>query len=283
MFRTSNPALRNDAFAPAQTWDDLEAQGRGGFNEAPDVVASRPVASNTMTLNGTVNKSFFCLALCVVTATVTWTIAGRGNEGLAYMMAMGGGLAAFIVGIITAFKPNASPVTAPLYAALEGLFVGGISAIFAGWASSKTGGAKLDGAMVFNAVVLTFGIAGGVLAGYKFGLIRPSRGFYNFVIAATLGLCFYGLIAFMMAMFGNTSLASVYSPRNGGMISLGFSAFVILLASANLVLDFDMVANGVRSKAPKYMEWYGAYAILVTLVWLYIEVLRLLSKLRSND
>jgi uncharacterized YccA/Bax inhibitor family protein len=147
---------------------------------------------------------------------------------------------------------------------------------------AKEGGA-LNTEMVFNAALLTFGILGGLLTGYSVGVIRPGPWFRNAVVAGTIGVCLYGLVAMVASFFGSFSLASVYDPTNGGMISIGFSLLVVGLASANLVLDFESIEMGAKHRAPRYMEWYGAFGLMVTLVWLYLEILRLLGKLRSND
>lgn len=287
MFRSSNPAFtHNQAFTPAQSWDDLESQGRGtGFPQMEKVV--RPAAPGTMTIQGTVNKTFFLLALAVTTAVFTWaqfvSPDPMVNPRALLLVGLFGGL---IAGLVCCFAPRTAPITAPIYALLEGCFLGGISAYYAmRFAPQPTAGGSgiaLNTAMVFNAMLLTFGICGGLLIGYTTRLIRPGPIFKNIVITGTLGVCVYALIAMVAAMFGSFSLASVYDPSNGGMISVGFSLLLVALASGNLVLDFQFIHDGVRNRAPRHMEWYGAYGLMVTLVWLYIEVLRLLAKLRRE-
>lgn len=286
MFRTSNPALRNDAFRPAQTWDDLERQGRGGVfaptADAASAEAKPAVDRSVMTLSGTVNKSFVLLGLCLTTAIFAWSVTVRPDPIVPPALLMiGGAIAGLVLALICSFKPKTAPVTAPLYALAEGLFVGGISAVYA--MSFAKDGTQLATGLVFGAVLMTFGIFGGVLVSYRLGWIRATPGFTKFVVAATMGVCLYAVLALVLSLFGMTGLASMYDPRNGGMLSIGFSAFVVILASANLVLDFETITNGVQNKAPKYMEWFGGFALLVTLVWLYIEVLRLLAKLQSRD
>jgi len=284
MFRTSNPALRNDAFRPAQTWDDLERQGRGGVITATGAdTEAAPVADRSvMTLSGTVNKSFILLGMCLTTAIFAWTVTTRPDPIVAPgLLVFGGAIAGLILALVCSFKPKTAPVTAPLYALAEGLFVGGISAFYA--MSFAKPGAGLATGLVFGAILMTFGIFGGVLMGYRMGWIRATPGFTKFVVAATLGVCLYAVLALVLSLFGITGLASMYDPSNGGLLSIGFSAFVVILASANLVLDFETISNGVQNKAPKYMEWFGGFALLVTLVWLYIEVLRLLAKIQSRD
>lgn len=290
MFRTSNPAFsRNDAFAPAQSWDDLQQQGRAGDFPVAESVAA-PADPRVMTMQGTVNKTFFLLAICVATSLITWNFVGQGKMEWAMAATFGGAIAGFIVAMICCFAPRTAPITAPIYAAVEGLFVGGVSAMYAARfggqmgtdASGQLKGVTLNSGLVMNAVLLTFGIMGGLLVGYSTGVIRPGRWFRNAVIAGTIGACFYGLIAMVAAMFGSFSLASVYDPSNGGAISIGFSLLMMALASGNLVLDFDLINNGVKNRAPRHMEWYGAFGLMVTLVWLYLETLRLLSKLRRE-
>lgn len=289
MFRTSNPAFaRQPEFAPAQTWDDLRDQGRmsdipaaGG---APSPAAAK--AAGYMTVQGTVNKTFFLLALCVITAVVGWNLTMSANPVVSPALVMiGGAIAGLITGLVCAFAPRTSPVTAPLYSIFQGFFVGGVSAVYAqrfAVVNPETGASTLNTGMVINAALLTFGILAGLLVAYSAKLIRPSRTFNNVVIAGTFGVCIYGLVAMVASMFGAPSLASVYDPNNGGMISIGFSVLLVALASANLVLDFQFIEQGAAHRAPRYMEWYGGFGLMVTLVWLYLEVLRLLAKLRRE-
>lgn len=284
MFRTSNPAFRNEAFQPAQTWGDLERDGR--IDRAPEArgpqapAARATAAPKSMTIQGTVNKTFFLLALCIVTSVFTWNGFVAGATWV--MPAMFGGLiGGLILAMIGIFAPKTTPVTAPLYATAEGFFLGGISAFYASRFATEEG--MLNTALIFNAILLTFGITGGLLTAYSMRLIRPNRTFYNITITATFGIVIYALIAMVTGFLGNDSLWSVYDPSNGGLLSIGFSLFVVALASANLILDFDIINNGVKARAPRYMEWFGAMGIMITLVWLYIEVLRLLAKLQSRD
>lgn len=299
MFRTGNPTLKNNAFQPAQDWDDLDYTNDRGADAAASA-ARKSGAANHMTIQGAVNKTAFLISLCAAAAFLCWNVglqqvegfsaasgevvSGYQMSGLGLALTFGGMLLGFVIMLVTAFKPQISTFTAPVFAGCEGLFVGGISAVYA--ANFATEAGMLNTALVFNAVVLTFGILAGLLAAYSFKLIRPNKTFYNIVTTATLGVALYGLVAlgsgFVMG-FGNSPLVSVYDPNNGGLLSIGFSLFLVVLASANLVLDFDLIANGARNRAPKYMEWFGGMALLVTLVWLYIELLRLLAKLQSRD
>ena len=223
-----------------------------------------------MTLNGTVNKSGILLALILVTAAFVWG-KYEGPESAAAIMpwVAVGGIGGFILAMITIFKKTWAPVTAPVYALLEGLFLGGISAMFE---------ARFPG-IVMQAVGLTFGTLAALLMAYRSGLIRATENFKLGVVAATGGIFILYLVNFGMSFFGK----SIPFIHESGLLGIGFSAFVVVIAALNLVLDFDFIENGVEEGAPKYMEWYGAFGLMVTLVWLYLEILRLLAKLQSRD
>lgn len=303
MFRTSNPALtRSNVFTPAQSWEDLERQGRAAGTpgaashsaaipgtDAP--VASRSAAAasdKVMTLQGTVNKTAILLTLCVTTALVGWNVTTSADPAVSPgLLMMGGMLSGLVLSLICAFAPRTAPVTAPLYALAQGLFVGGISAVYAArFATTKpdAGAVALNTNLVLGAGVLTFSILGALLLGYSTGLVRPGKWFRSAVIVGTMGACLFGLAAVLSnVFFGFGSLIALYDPSNGGLVSVGFSLLLVALASSNLVLDFELIHDGVKSRAPRSMEWYGGFALLVTLIWLYIEVLRLLAKLRSAN
>lgn len=298
MFRTANPAFNNDAYKPAQTWDDLgPSQEVLGTDDS--VAAARRVSResrpSTMTINGTVTKSSLLIATCAIVAMVTWGLSNIGtneageivaNTGVVMGSLFGGLLLGLLLFFVTMFKPQISTYTAMPYAACEGAFVGGISAMYATrFATESDGGALAPNTgLILNAGLLTFGIFGGLLAAYAMKLVRPNKTFYNITIVGTIGVCLYGLIAMVASFaFGSYDLISVYDPNNGGLLSVGFSLLLVGLASANLVLDFDQINVAVKNKAPRYMEWFSGMALLVTLVWLYVEVLRLLAKLQSRD
>jgi uncharacterized YccA/Bax inhibitor family protein len=198
------------------------------------------------------------------------TISQANGGAVASGYAMLGGIGGLICALATVFKPRWSPYTAPVYAGLEGLLLGGISAMFE---------TQYPGIAV-QAVGATFGTLAALLAAYASGLIRPSENFKLGITAATGGICLVYLASWVLSLFGVHALGSLFG---AGLIGIGFSVFVVIIAALNLVLDFDFIENGVRQAAPKYMEWYGAFGLLVTLVWLYLEMLRLLSKLRSRD
>jgi uncharacterized YccA/Bax inhibitor family protein len=296
MFRTSNPAFNNDAYKPAQTWDDLGPSQQFGTDDS--LAAARRTAQaarpSTMSINGTVTKSALLIGVCGVVAMGVWGLSIGTNEagemvangGLMMGSLFGGMLLGMLMFFVTMFRPQMSTFTAVPFAMCEGAFVGGISALYATrFATESVGGLFVPNTgLILNAGLLTFGIFGGLLAAYGMKIVRPNKLFYNITIVGTLGVCLYALVAIVASLaFGSFSLISVYDPSNGGLISIGFSLLLVGLASANLVLDFDQVNVAVRNKAPRYMEWFSGMALLVTLVWLYIEVLRLLMKLQSRD
>lgn len=256
MIRSGNPALKESTFL------DL---GSGA-------VVSRDAGA--MTLNGTVNKTGILLLLSVLTAAFAWNqsiVMGPDGPAVApgvvgYML--GGAIGGFILAMVTIFKKTWAPVTAPLYALVEGFFLGSISAMYE---------LRFDG-IVFQAVLLTFGTLFALLMAYRSGLIKATENFKLGVVAATGGIALVYLATIVLGFF-NINIPLIHE---SGMVGIGFSLFVIVIAALNLVLDFDFIENGVEQGAPKYMEWYGAFGLMVTLVWLYIEFLRLLSKLNSR-
>ncbi|MBT4217861.1 MAG: Bax inhibitor-1/YccA family protein [Flavobacteriales bacterium] len=221
-------------------------------------------SGGVMTLDGAVNKTAISLLLLMCAAYYTYS---NGNLSLIWPGFIGG----FIVAMITIFKKEWSPVTVPVYAVLEGLALGGISSVYA---HEYTG-------IVQQAIFLTFGIFATLLFAYKTKVIKPTENFKLGVFAATGGIAIVYLASFIMSMFG--SGMSIMSPDNSSWMSIGFSLFVVVIASLNLVMDFDFIEEAAESGAPKYMEWYGAFGLLVTLVWLYLEILRLLAKLSGRD
>ncbi len=219
--------------------------------------------TETMTINGTVNKTVISLFLLVGTGYLTFNTM---NTVLLIACGIGG----FIVALITVFRKHWAPITVPIYAILEGGMLGGISFMYN----------NMYNGIVTNAIFLTLGILLSLLMAYRSGLIKPSENFKLGVAAATGGIAIVYLINFVMGIFG--SGMGIMSINNSSMMSIGFSLVVIVIASLNLVLDFDFIEEGAEKGAPKYMEWYGAFGLLVTLIWLYLEILRLLAKLNSR-
>lgn len=247
--RTANPALKEKVFS------DSIGGARG----------------ETMTINGTVNRTGFLILLVVAAAWYSWTRSAPGPDGTiaANPFILIGALGGFIVALITIFKKNIAPITAPIYAVLEGLFLGGLSAMFE---------AQYSG-IAAQACFATFGTLGALLLAYRSGLIKATENFKLGVFAATGGIALLYLVSFVLGFFGK----SIPFIHQSGAIGIGFSVFVVIIAALNLVLDFDFIENGAEMGAPKYMEWYAAFGLLVTLVWLYLEILRLLAKIRSRD
>ena len=246
--RTSNPALREKSFEH-----------------------SGPISDNraVMTVNGTINKAFILTFLVVLSASWTWEMTYNSlTPEAANIWMMIGLIGGFIVALITIFMKKFAPITAPIYAALEGLFIGGISAMLE---------ASFPG-IVLQAVGLTFGILFFMLFLYRTGIIKPTKKFTFCIVAATGSICLVYLATILLSFFG----ISIPYIHGSGPIGIGFSLFVVVIASLNFILDFDLIQYGADQRAPKYMEWYAAFGLMVTLIWLYIEILRLLSKLRSR-
>ncbi len=227
------------------------------------------VGSGAMTIQGTVNKTGIMLVLLLLTAGYTWNLFFAAGDSAAIMPYFWGGLiGGFIVAMVTVFKKTWAPITAPLYALLEGLFLGGLSAIFE---------ANYPG-IVMQAVALTFGTLFALLLAYKSGMIKATENFKLGVAAATGGIFLVYMASMVLSFFG-TSIPFIHE---SGLLGIGFSLFVVVIAAMNLVLDFDFIESGSNRGLPKYLEWYGAFGLMVTLVWLYIEILRLLAKLNNR-
>ena len=262
IMRTSNPALSEAVFQIHDT-----------------------ASPGTMTLQGTVAKTAILLTILIGAGGVTFYQAMQGFDAAAvavggagqmanipstvYTLGMIGAIAGLILAMITCFKPAVSPYTSPLYAAAEGVFLGGVSAGFE----------YVYPGLVPQAVALTLGTLATLLTAYATRIIRPSQNFKLGIIAATGGIALFYIATMVLGFFG------VHVPliNQSGWVGIGFSAFVVVIAALNLVLDFDFIETGCSQGAPKYMEWYGAFGLLVTLVWLYLEILRLLMKLRERD
>jgi uncharacterized YccA/Bax inhibitor family protein len=257
LMKTSNPALSNSTF------ENLSAGQYGGVIDE----------STRMTLNGTVNKTGILLLCAMATAAWTWRLflQSRDIADVAPWMMVGvfGGL---IVAMVTIFKKEWSPVTAPIYALLEGLALGGMSAVI---------DLRYPG-IAIQAISLTFGTLFVLLLAYRSGLIPVTQKFRMGIVAATGGIMVFYLLEMLLSLF-HVNFGAFAAVNGSGFIGIGFSLFVVVIAALNLVLDFDFIEQGVQGGAPKYMEWYGAFGIIVTLVWLYLEILILLSKLRSRN
>ncbi len=246
--RTSNPTLNEKAF---------ERAGHG-------------TGTAGMTIEGTVNRVGLLLLLVLIPAAYTWNqVKTAWDPSQALGLGMVGLIGGFVVALVTIFRQQWSPITAPVYALLQGLFLGGISAYF---------DAQFPG-IVIQAVSLTFGTLFALLFAYKSGMIKATENFKMGVVAATGGIMLLYVASIVMGFFG----ASIPFIHESGTFGILFSLFVVVIAALNLVLDFDFIEKGSEMGAPKYMEWYAAFGLLVTLVWLYLEILRLLAKLNSRD
>ena len=216
--------------------------------------------SERMTLDGAVNKTAILLSLCFGGAFIGWNIPALAMPGL---------IIGTILAFVTIFRnPAKAGTTAPFYAGFEGLALGGITV----FAEAQYPGIGIQ------AIGLTFGILASLLFCYKSGIIKPTENFRLMIFSATMGIALLYLVSFIMSFFGS-GIGFIHS---NGMFGIGFSLFVVGIAALNLVLDFDFIEEGAEQGLPKYMEWYGAFSLMVTLVWLYIEILRLLMKLRSR-
>ena len=242
MIRSGNPALSK------KTFENLTVN-----------------TNEVMTLDGAVNKTAISMGILLLAAYYTYS-----NAIMDYVII--GFVGGFIVALVTIFKKEWSPTTVPIYAVLEGLALGGISKMYAD---------AFEPGIIPQAIMLTLGILFALLFAYKSKIIQATENFKLGVFAATAGIGVVYLISFLMSMFGSGGLP-VMNPTNSSMLSIGFSLFVVVIASLNLVMDFDFIEEGAANGAPKYMEWYGAFGLLVTLIWLYLEILRLLAKLSSR-
>ena len=225
----------------------------------------KSITGEVMTLDGAINKIAISIAILLFAAYYAYTNALMSFLGVGY----GGG---FIVALVTIFKKEWAPITVPIYAILEGLALGASSKLFAD---------IFEPGIVPQAISLTLGILIALLFAYKTKIIKVTENFKLGLFAATAGIAVVYLISFLMSFFGGTGLP-IMNPANASMLSIGFSLFVVVIASLNLVMDFDFIEKGVENSAPKYMEWYSAFGLLLTLIWLYVEILRLLAKLSSR-
>ena len=218
--------------------------------------------SERMTLDGAVNKTGILLALCFSGAAIGWNIPALMFPAM---------IAGLILALVTIFRSKEKAgSTAPLYALSQGIFLGGVTLVYEN---------MFDG-IAIQAIGLTFGILASLLVCYKSGLIKPTENFRLMVAAGVGGIFVLYMVSFVMSFFG--SGISLLSPTNGSLMSIGLSLGIVCVASCCLVLDFDFIEEGAEQGLPKYMEWYGAFSLMVTLIWLYLEILRLLSKIRSR-
>lgn len=244
-YKTGNPALNNKSF------DNL------GYSPTGEI----------MTLDGTATKSILMMLLAIIAGYIGWATIAAAQMGAAYML-IGGILIAFIVSLIIIFVKKTSPILAPIYALIEGFVLGAISYTY----EVQFGG------IVLQAILLTAGIFLAMLLIYKFRLIKVTENFKLGVAAATGGIAIYYLLFLGFGLFG-MELPLVAS---NSVYGIGFTILIIIIAAFNLVVDFDFIESGVNKQAPKYMEWYASFGLFITIIWLYLEILRLLGKARSR-
>ncbi len=226
--------------------------------------------AESMTLRGTLNKFGFMLLMLMGSAYYSWKeFAEGGNVQPLIWIGLLGGLA---IALVIIFKKEWAPYLAPLYALLEGLFLGAISAMYNDAFATKAPG------IVMNAVGLTFGTAIAMYLLYSFKIIKATERFKSVIFTATAGIAIFYIISMLLGFFG-VHMAFLHE---GSLMGIGFSLVVVAVAALNLILDFDMIEQGAAAGAPKYMEWYGAFGLMVTIVWLYLEIIRLLSKLSDR-
>ncbi len=257
--RSSNPFFKNKSFSPTSRVY--------GAEQDVSVISH----NDTMTVKDTINKSMFLFALLVTSAFFSgYLMLFQGVSP--YALILGGGITGFIIVLIAGFKPAYSGVLAPAYAVLKGLFVGGISVVLE---------------MMYPGVVLK--AVGGTLVTfmvcfllYRFRIVKVTEQFRSVVIASVLAIMTYYLISWVVSMFTGDYLVG-HSFQDSSLMSIGISVFVIVVAALTLFLDFDMIEQGAQRKLPKYMEWFGAMGLMITLVWLYMEFLKLFAKISGRD
>ena len=250
IFKSSNPALSEKSF------QGLSIAGSGGA---------------VMTVRGTMNKLGFMLLLLMAGAFFTWNAFYKGQNVNAYIWT--GAIGGLVIALVMMFKKEWAPYLAPGYALLQGLFIGAISATY------NLVFQETMPNIITNAVGLTVGTAVAMFLLYNFRIIKATERFKSIVLTATAGIAIFYLITMVLRMFG----VNVAFMHDSSMLGIGISLFVVAIAALNLIMDFDMIEQGATQGAPKFMEWFGAFGLLVTLIWLYLEILRLLSRFASRD
>ncbi len=226
--------------------------------------------SGTMTETGTLNKFFLLFLLVMASASLTWKAFYEGVNVMPYVL--GAAILGFITAMVVIFKKEWAAYVVPVYALFEGVVLGGISATYNNvFAKSAPG-------IVTQAVLLTFGVVIAMYVLYRFRIIKVTDKLRSIIFTATAGIAIFYLLSIVLSFF-HINIGFI---NEGSALGIGFSLVVVVIAAMNLLLDFDMIEKGVAAGAPKYMEWYGAFGLLVTLVWLYLEILRLLAKLANR-
>ncbi|WP_294820658.1 Bax inhibitor-1/YccA family protein [uncultured Flavobacterium sp.] len=256
--KSSNPFFNNKSYSPTS----------GAYGAEQEVYA---IQGEAMTVKSTINKSMFLFALLVTSAFFSgYLMLFQGINP--YALILGGGITGFILVLVAGFKPNYSGVLAPAYAVFKGLFVGAISLIlevmYPGVVIKAVGGTMVTFMVCFLL--------------YRFGIVKVTEQFRSVVVASVLAIGTYYLISWIISLFGGSLLVG-HSYQDTSLMSIGISIFIIVVAALTLFLDFDMIEQGAQRKLPKYMEWFGAMGLMVTLVWLYMEFLKLFAKISGRD
>ena len=225
---------------------------------------------NAMTVKGTLNKFGFMFLMVMGTAFYSWKEFMQGGNVMPLLLT--GAIGGLVVAIVIIFKKEWAPFLAPAYALLQGLFLGAVSATY------NSAFAEQAPNIIMNAVGLTFGTAIAMYLLYSFKIIQATQKFKAIIFTATAGIAVFYVITFVLGFFG----IQIPFLHEGSALGIGFSLFVVALAALNLIIDFDMIEKGAEGGAPKYMEWYGAFGLMVTIIWLYLEILRLLSKISKK-
>lgn len=230
-------------------------------------------SSETMTVRGAINKFGFLLFMVIAGAAYTWHLHYTNQDTTMNILLWVGMIGGLITVFVISFKPHLAPYLAPLYGILEGFFIGAISAIINNAMAESYPG------IIMQAVGITFGVAIAMFLLYNFRIIKATEKFKSIIYTATAGIAIFYLLTLVLRMF-SIEMPFLY---DSSLLGIGLSVFIVAIAALNLILDFDMLEKGAEAGAPKYMEWYGAFGLLVTLVWLYMEILRLLSRFASRD
>lgn len=249
----------------------LFKSGNPAFNEKTIQTISFEAGQEVMTVNGAMRKFGLMLVMLLGASSFTWAAFFQGANVMPW--AIGAAIGGFVVALVIIFKKTWAPYLSLGYALLQGLFLGAISAVFEEAFRDTYPG------IVMQAVMLTFGVAVGMFALYYFRILQATATFKKVVIGATIGIALFYFVAMIMRLFG----AEMPLLHDNGWAGIGLSLFIVTIAALNLILDFDLIEQGAKQGAPKYFEWYGAFGLMVTLIWLYLEMLRLLSKLASRD
>lgn len=250
LFESGNPALSEKV-----------------FNRTLDVNDS-----STMTVRGSINKFGFLMLMVVAGAAYTWHLYSTFQQNTMTTFMWIGVIGGLITALIIINKPTTARYLAPAYGLLEGFFIGAISAVL------NEAFAKTYPGLIIQAVGLTLGVALAMFLLYRFRIIKATQRFKSIIFGATAGIALFYIVALVLRLF-HVNLPFMY---DASPLGIGISVFIVAIAALNLILDFDMIEQGAKSGAPKYMEWYGAFGLLVTIVWLYIEILKLLSRLASS-